>query len=231
MTLSRHSKPRSPQVFNLEEAKVEDSLQPTHEADEDFEKEPNVPFVREFSQHIRWGAILLSTLLGLSTLALTVTFFQFVSIALERQDWIGWIAFSLLVLAGLSAAVMILRELVGLMRLQRLQRLHKNVMIALTQKNMKAEREALTDLQNLLKRRPDCRWGLARMTEHLGDIRDAGDLLRLADREVLKPLDVQVKRSILLSSKRVATVTALSPMMWVAMLYVMIENLRMLRTL
>ncbi len=59
----------------------------------------------------------------------------------------------------------------------------------------------------------------------------SGDLLRLADREVMAPLDADARRQILKSAKRVATVTAISPMAWIGMLFVAVENMRMLRAL
>jgi putative membrane protein len=52
-----------------------------------------------------------------------------------------------------------------------------------------------------------------------------------ADREVVAPLDVEARRLIIKSAKRVGVVTAMSPMAWVAMLYVVVENVRMLRAL
>ena len=60
---------------------------------------------------------------------------------------------------------------------------------------------------------------------------DPGELLALADREILAPLDVDARRIVTRSAKRVATVTALSPMVLIAVTYVLIENLRLLRTL
>ena len=45
------------------------------------------------------------------------------------------------------------------------------------------------------------------------------------------PLDVAARRTILKSAKRVSVVTAISPIIWMAMIYVAVENLRMLRAL
>jgi putative membrane protein len=79
--------------------------------------------------------------------------------------------------------------------------------------------------------RRDLAWGLARLREHQRDVRDAGDLMRLADRELMAPLDASARRMVLKSAKRVSVVTAMSPMVWIAMLYVTVENLRLLRSL
>ena len=60
---------------------------------------------------------------------------------------------------------------------------------------------------------------------------DAGELLALADREMVAPLDREARRFITRAAKRVATVTAMSPMALIAVGYVLIENLRLLRSL
>ncbi len=187
------------------------------------------PTASEIGHGIRWGAILLAAMAGLASLAAGLAFARFVSSALERQDWVGSLAFGLLAIAGVAALVILLREIAGLFRLRRLKALHDEVATALTRRDVKAETAAVAALQRLYANRPDCRWGLARLAEHAGDGRDPGDLLRLADREVMAPLDLTARRLILKSSKRVATVTALSPMVWIAMLFVAVENLKMLR--
>ncbi|MBY0227076.1 MAG: TIGR01620 family protein [Hyphomicrobium sp.] len=227
------SPPRGPQVFEVTEATIE--AKTSGRADAKDRVSPGEirvrPTAQEWNTGIRWGAILISALAGLAGLAAGLAFGRFVSAAFERQDWVGWLAFGLGTLALVASVVLVLREIVGLMRLGRLHALNEAVATALARKDVRAERSAVAALQRLLAHRADCRWGLARLAEHAGDGRDPGDLLRLADREVMAPLDGQARRQILKSAKRVATVTAISPMAWIAMLFVAIENLRMLRTL
>ncbi len=183
------------------------------------------------SHGIRWGAIFFSAMFGLAMLAASVSFTRFVSQALQRNDWIGWTATALAVTGGLAALVVVMREIFGLFRLARLGRLRRDANAALLSNDKSLERASVAQLRDHFAGRRDVRWGLARLKEHEGDVRDAGELLRLADREVLAPLDVVARRHILKSAKRVSTVTALSPMVWIAMGYVLVENLRMLRTL
>jgi putative membrane protein len=224
---------RGPQVFEIGEASIESPSAARAEArDRPAEDEIRLqPTAAEIGSGIRWGAILVSAMAGLAALAASLAFARFVTSALERQDWIGWLATGLLATGAFAAVVLILREIVGLFRLRRLQGLSSAISKALTTKDVKAEQKAVAALQRLLADRADCRWGLARLAEHASDGRDPGDLLRLADREVMLPLDGQARRQILKSSKRVATVTAISPMVWIAMLFVAVENLRMIRGL
>jgi putative membrane protein len=227
------SSPRGPEVFDINEATIEQPAAARADAQDRTEAgEIRVrPTPDEWQSGIRWGAILFSAIAGLAGLSAGLAFGRFVTVAFERDDWVGWLAMGLGVTALVAAVIIMLREIIGLFRLQRLHALNEAVATALARKDVKAEQRAVAALQSLLGSRPDCRWGLARLAEHASDGRDAGDLLRLTDREVMAPLDAQARRQILKSAKRVATVTAISPMAWIAMLFVAVENMRMLRSL
>jgi putative membrane protein len=178
-----------------------------------------------------WGSLLVSALLGLAALAAGVSFATFVSAALNRQDWVGWTAFVLLVIAAVAALVLLARETVGLVRLSRLVRLRKAADAARRDRDLRAERAVVRDLKELLGARPQLGWALARFREHEAGLRDPGDLLALADRELIAPLDLDARRIVLASAKRVSVVTAIAPMALIAVGYVLVENVRMLRVL
>lgn len=189
------------------------------------------PTVADLSRGIRWGALLISGIAGLLVLATTLWFTRYIEVALARQDWIGWIAFALLCLVGVSAIVLVLREIYGLFRLARLGALRQEVAHALNTADVTSERRAVRHLKRVLGGRVDLQWPLARFAEHERAVMNAGDLLALADRELIMPLDQEARRTVLAAAKRIGMVTAISPMAWIAMLYVLIENLRMLRAI
>ena len=83
----------------------------------------------------------------------------------------------------------------------------------------------------MLSSRPELRWSLARLRDYERDVRDAGDLARLADRELLAPLDAEARRVVAGAVKRVSVATAISPAAVFAVGWVLIENLRLLRAL
>jgi putative membrane protein len=89
------------------------------------------PTFADLSRGIRWGGVLLSSLAGLFAMATVLWFTRYVEVALARQDWVGWLAFALLCLVGLSVLVLVLREIIGLFRLARLGRLRTEVREAL----------------------------------------------------------------------------------------------------
>lgn len=178
-----------------------------------------------------WGALFLSAFASLAALAASVSFARFVSVALTRDDWVGWTATALLV-AGLTAGVVLLgRELIGMFRLSRLAGLRADANRALASRDLKLEAQVARRLTAMFTDRADLAWPLSRYREHQRDVHDAGALLALADRELMAPLDTQARRIVLKSSKRVATVTAMSPMALIAVGFVAFENLRMMRTL
>ena len=193
---------------------------------------PSSPRTRDVVRRgVRWGGLFFSAIASLALLSASVAFTSFVSAAMTRNDWVGWLATALAAVATVSLAVIILRELVGILRLNRLSSLRRQILDALRQRDGASERHAVKSLKALFASRPDQKWGLARLGEHEADIRDPGDLLALAERELIAPLDIQARRLILRAAKRVSVVTALSPMVWIAMIYVLVENLRLLRTL
>ena len=58
------------------------------------------------------------------------------------------------------------------------------------------------------------------LAEHEHDIMDAGELLRLAERSLVAPLDPLARAIVAASAKRVSVVTAVSPSGVVDMLFV-----------
>lgn len=191
----------------------------------------SLPTAAGVSKGVRFGAIFVSAMVALATMAASISFMRFVSVALERDDWLGWTAAGLLALAALSGLVLLGREVMGLLRLARLGRLRRDMDAALAAKDSDAEREGLVRLKALYAARPDMRWPLARLAGHERDIHDPGSLLALADRELMTPLDTQARALVLRSAKRVSTVTALSPLALIAVGYVLVENVGLLRRL
>ncbi len=231
--------PRRPRAFKIDdpgiEIPVDDVAEDTAVAEASRASPGGAPARSltsgDLKRGFRWGGIFLSAMGALAWLAAGLWFARFVSVALERNDWVGWTAFALLMAMALSALALLLRELWGFRRLARLARLRKDVRAVLASGDTQRERAAVATLAAHYRGRPDAAWGLARLNEHKGDVLEPGELIRLADRELVSPLDTEARRIVLKTSKRVATVTALLPVMWIAMAFVAITNIRMFRAL
>jgi len=230
--------PRQPRVFAPDDPVLDSRpvVEPLDDGDhlpvsEPPESGPAEPLSARARRSLRWGTMFLSAVASLTLLAAGVAFTGFVSDAMTRNDWVGWLATGLASVATVSLLVIILREVVGIIRLRRLTRLRRDVDAALKQRDKRLEQGAVAAVRSLYADRPEHKWGLARLQEHARDVRDPGDLLTLTERELLVPLDNSARRLVLKAAKRVSLVTALSPMVWIAMIYVLVENLRLLRML
>lgn len=179
----------------------------------------------------RWGSILLAALVAATTLSLGLWFWRLVSVGLERDDALGWVMRGIVAVAALAAFVLLAREVFGIFRLRRLAGLRRDVDAALAKGDVAAERTALERLGALYAERRDLAWGLDRLRQHSADVHDAGALLALFERDVVREIDAGARRIITSSSKRVATVTAMSPMTSIAFLFLVYEVLRLLRRL
>jgi putative membrane protein len=178
---------------------------------------------------LRWGLLLAVALMGAAVLSLAAWLARFVSAALARDDWIGSVTLALLLIAALAALMIVLRELIGFARVARLGRLKTEIAAAIAEGDRRREREAAERVAGLYAGRGAQAWGVRRFREHARDVHDPGELLALLEREVMLPLDSEARRLVTRAAKRVATVTALSPMALIGVVYVLIENLRLLR--
>src|SRR5262249_52980788 len=86
-------------------------------------------------------------------------------------------------------------------------------------------------LLSLVKAEP--RLARARLTlaGHMDDIIDGADLVRLAARELMAPLDEEARRVVAAAAKRVSLVTAVSPRAAVDMIFVLLTALTLVRRL
>ena len=235
-TASDSAKPRAPTVFAADDpsltvapdAPAEPSSEPNPETVGD-ESALRMPTRVDLARTWSWGTLFVSAAAALSSLALTLWFTRFVSITLAREDWIGWLATGLLALMALAAAVALLREVFGLLRLRRITRLRKDADTARAGNDKSLAAGVVRRLKALMAGRAELAWGRKRMAEHERDVLDAHELLRLADRELVVPLDRDARRAVVYSAKRVATVTAMSPWALLTTGFVLLENLSMLR--
>ena len=89
----------------------------------------------------------------------------------------------------------------------------------------------MRDLLALTKRMPRLARARARLLGHLDDIIDGGDLIRLAERELMAPLDEEARRLVSSAAKRVSVVTAVSPRAAIDVFFVLVTALGLVRKL
>ncbi|MEM7774535.1 MAG: TIGR01620 family protein [Pseudomonadota bacterium] len=227
---------RKPRAFKVDDPALDpvsdafdERASPPSEREDDVDGVYRLPDKADIAEGIRWGSLFFAAMFGLIGLGLSMWFGHLISAALASDGFIGWLSTSLLVLLLVAGVVLVFRELIGVFRLRKLERVRERADKALRTQDLDLERETAVDIARLFRGRSDVAWHVAQFSEHAQDVRDPGELLTLADRDLLAPLDQRARRIVLSSSKRVAIVTALSPMLLIDVAYVFVENIRMLR--
>lgn len=163
---------------------------------------------------------------ALFSFVLSVAAWDFVTGLLAANTVLGWVAMVLVGLAVLAAVLLAAREVAGFARLARLDGLRARVAGAST---LAEARAALDALRGLYVRRADMGWAVARVAEREGDVLDADALIRLAEAELMGPLDAAARAEVEAAARQVATVTALVPLALADVAMALVANLRMVR--
>lgn len=146
-----------------------------------------------------------------------------------RADWLGYIAIAVLGIGLLALAIAVGRELVGLWRLDAVQDLKAEAEAAAASGKRKPAATVVKKLTALVAHRAETVRGQKTLAALDDDIIDAPQLIELAERELLAPLDTRARALILNSAKRVSVVTAVSPRAIVDLVYVLFEVVRLVR--
>lgn len=186
-----------------------------------------LPARRGFS----WGAILIAALGGIVSLAAGLAMDQLITDLFARSTFLGWLGALLAALAVLAALALAIREGWGITRLRAIARLREQALAAHETDDPKLARGVIADLASLYSARPETAHGRKALSEHSGEIIDGSDLIALAERDLIAPLDARARAMVMDSSKRVSIVTAVSPRAIVDLAFVLMENMRLIRRL
>ncbi len=179
----------------------------------------------------RWGRLLAIGLGGLVTLAIGLAVDALIRDLFSRTDWLGWLGVVLAALAALGLLGLVVREVAALMRLGRIDRLRDTLAAAAAADDARKAKVGLTELVALYSNRPETAHGRRQLAGHMREVIDGRDLIVLAERELLRPLDQRARRIVIDSAKRVSVVTAVSPRALIDLMIVLFENLRVIRRL
>ncbi len=178
-----------------------------------------------------WRSMFLAAVGGLVSLALALAVDRLISDLWVRSEWLGWAGLGLLALALLAFLAMLGREIAGMRRLAKVEHLRTKVGAAVAADDRAAAPALVDDLDRLAAARPENARARAALAGHRVEVIEGRDLLFLAERELMGPLDATARTLILEAAKRVSVVTAISPRAIVDIAYVAWENLRLTRAL
>ncbi|MEP3266412.1 MAG: TIGR01620 family protein [Hyphomicrobiales bacterium] len=212
-----------PKALNVEDVTLTNDVVETLDERIEINKKPK--------RGIGWLSIFFAALGMLASLAIGLAVDQLIRDLFSRHEWLGWFGAALTLIVIIAALAVILREVFALSRLRSISALRERANVAY-EKNDKAPAEDIErEITTLYEGRADMAAGRAALHAHKDDIIDGRGRIALVEREFLKHLDDQANKLVMNSAKRVAIVTAVSPRALVDIIYVLAENLRLIRAL
>jgi putative membrane protein len=180
---------------------------------------------------LRWGAMFWAAVGGLILLGVGLGITGLIEDLFARSEGLGMLGLAFAFAAALALAVVVAREALGLARLAAIEKMHLRAATALLSDDHAASRVIVQDLLKIAHQNPQLARARATLQGHAGDIIDGADLIRLAERELMTPLDQEARRLISSAAQRVSIVTAVSPRAVIDVLFVFAASLRLIRQL
>lgn len=226
--------PRRPAAFRLDSPDVlietellRDPVRPGQEVLAPAEAALARPRRRRFP----WVSLFWSAVGGLVSLGASLAIVRLIEDLFARNTWLGWIGLGLATLAGFALLVIIARETIGLMRLAAVESLRRQAADALARDDRDRARLLVKELIAYSRGAPRLARGRAALEQHVRDIIDGADLVRLAERELMPSVDQEARQLVAAAAKRVSLVTAVSPRAAVDMAFVLFTAVRLIRSL
>jgi putative membrane protein len=240
--MSERDKHRRPATFRLDDAKVvvvdaDDASRPARGTVQIVpEAEPaqlpvpvEAPVVprRAFG----WGTLFWTGVAGMVMLGLGVGVTQFIEGLFARSEGLGIVGLGFTAVAALALAVVTAREVVALARLAAIEKLHQRAAAVILSDDRDESRVVVRDLIRIAHQNPQLARARTELEGHVHDIIDGADLIRLAERELMTPLDTEARRLVSSAAQRVSIVTAISPRAAIDIVFVFVAALRLIRQL
>ena len=178
-----------------------------------------------------WGAVFWASLGGLVVLGFGLAVTRLVEDLFARSDALGTVALAFAVVAAGAFVAIAVQEIRGLARLHAVEQLRIRAETAIAEDDRDAARAVVRDLISFERVEPRLARARTALRAHMGEIIDGADLIRLAERELMAPLDEEARRLVAAAAKRVSVVTAVSPRAAVDMAFVFITVLALVRRL
>jgi putative membrane protein len=207
------------------------TVQITPEADPALLPVPIEATIIPVQRGFRWGTMFWAGIAGLVLLGTGLGVAHLIEDLFARSESLGVLGLAFAFAAALALIVVVAREAFGLARLATIEKLHLRAAEVLLSDDRTASRAVVQDLVKLAHQNPQLARARATLAGHAGDIIDGADLIRLAERELMTPLDQEARRLISQAAQRVSLVTAVSPRAVIDVLFVFLASLRLIRQL
>jgi putative membrane protein len=241
--MTERSRHRRPATFKLDDPGVivmdpDDASRPargtvhvTPEADPSLLPIPLEAPILPVQRGFRWGTLFWASVGGLTLLGVGLGVTRLIEDLFTRSESLGFLGLAFAFVAALAFVVVVAREAFGLIRLATIEKLHLRAIEVLASDDRAESRVVVQDLLKVAHQNPHLARARAALQGHADDIIDGADMIRLAERELMTPLDSEARRLISSAAQRVSIVTAVSPRALVDVLFVFAASLRLIRQL
>jgi putative membrane protein len=148
---------------------------------------------------------------GLVSLGLMLWVDNLVEGLWAKAQGLGWVGVFFVALLLVGVVGLAAREAAALARQRRIAGLHADLAQAHAHDDRDLARDAVARLVALYARRPETAAARAEIERASGEIIDGRDLVEIAERALVKPLDAKARAEVAAAAKRVSLVTALAP--------------------
>ena len=240
--MSERSEERRPATFRLDDPGVvvteadehgriaRGTIQITPEPDPALLPVP-VETVAPARRGFPWGTLFWGGLAGLTLLGVGLGVVHLIEDLFARSEGLGIVGLVFAFITALALAVVTGREALGLARLATIEKLHQRAAAVLASDDRAESRAIVADLLRIAHQNPQLARSRAALQSHSSEIIDGADMVRLAERELMAPLDAEARRLVSVAAQRVSIVTAVSPRAMIDVLFVFVASLRLIRQL
>jgi putative membrane protein len=211
---------RLPRAFSAGEAELTEAAFDTTPTDEDLVAPP--PRRMGWLAKLAWtcGGILVSAGIGLAIDRLLRDLFA-------AHLWLGYVGIAVTAAFILALAALVIREWLSLRRLEVLDELSRDASQAVATNDRDQAGRVVDHLLGIYSARPDLARDREQVKDHLPHLFDGTEIVALAERNLMAPLDRRARALTAASARRVALVTAVSPRALVDIAFVIWESVRL----
>lgn len=192
-----------------------------------FEEAATLPDVAPTRRSSMLGRIALSAVGLLVSLALGLAADRLIRDLFAANEWLGWLGVGILVVAVAAIVAIIIREYAALRSLRVLDSLrHRAADVLITDKPADAK-AVIASLNAVYAPRADLTASRTKLDAGVPHLIDGADMVRLAERTLMMPLDARARALTAGAARRVGLVTTVSPRALIDIAFVLYESVKL----
>lgn len=180
---------------------------------------------------VSWGSVFVAGLSAFLTLSIGVWAERTITTLMNESPVLGYAALASAAVAMLALLVMLGKVLRDILRERRVESLRLRATAVLAGGTLDEAKAITGELQRLYAARPETAKNRAELEDSLPQLFAPHDVLTVAERSLMTPLDAAAQAQIALAARRVSLVTAVSPRALIDIVFVLVACARLLRAI